>query len=403
MWNYDEGQTANSHQPREAKPMKQLESFTVEQFRGLRNLDMQGLGRINLLVGANNAGKSSVLEALSCYCRPLDGFHWLETGLKRFGRTGGVSRIEAVKWLFPQSSGSSPLRSYEQGQAVMRSTGQYGIEECRAEFEEFEAIRRPRKGAAAQEVVETLAGGVSGQDTGLGRRGAELRLHIQLASNVSWPGPSRSSRNRQLTIWDDKTIIKRRPRDEILLPVESLSAHQIQGDSASAEKFSEFRKMGLYAEATDILRQLDAGVRDVLVLAESGGIGRLYIKHAQTGLTPLGATGDGLRRCLQIAMTIPRVRNGILLVDEIESALHVSALARVFRLLASACKEHNVQLFATTHSLEAVDTILQAALADSQIDLVSYRLGNVPQGTTVVRLDESTLATVRNELGQEVR
>ena len=62
-----------------------------------------------------------------------------------------------------------------------------------------------------------------------------------------------------------------------------------------------------------------------------------------------------------------------------------------------------MQLFATTHSLEAVDTILQAALADSQIDLVSYRLGNVPQGTTVVRLDESTLATVRNELGQEVR
>jgi energy-coupling factor transporter ATP-binding protein EcfA2 len=387
--------------------MKQLESFTVEQFRGLRNLDMQGLGRINLLVGANNAGKSSVLEALSCYCRPLDGFHWLETGLKRFDRTRGVSRIEAVKWLFRQSSSPSPIQSYERGRAMMRSSGGYCIEECRAEFEEFEAIRRREKGSAAQEVVETLAGDVSGQDPGLGRRGAELRLHVKAGSNDPLAYvPSRSTRlDRQLTIWDDRTIIKRRPRDEMLLslPVELLNARQIQADSASAEKFSEFRKLGLYAEAVDILRHLDEGVRDVLVLAESGGIGRLYMDHARTGMTPLSACGDGVRRSLQIAMTIPRVRNGILLVDEIESALHVSALASVFRLLAIACKEHNVQLFATTHSLEAVDTILEASLVDSRIDLVSYRLASAPQGTTVRRLDEPTLATVRNELGHEVR
>jgi AAA domain, putative AbiEii toxin, Type IV TA system len=381
--------------------MKQIESFTIEQFRGLRNLRLQGLGGINLLVGQNNAGKSSVLEALSCYSHPLDGFHWLETGLRRSGRTRGGSRIEAVKWLFPQSSGSSPLKFYESGSAVIQSSGEFGVEECRAEFEEFEAIRKPRKGAAAREVVETLVEGVSGQDSGLGRRGAELRLRIEVGRSTGVVGPS--SRSRQLTIWDDKTIIKRTPKDEILLPVESLSAHQIQGDSASAEKFSEFRRMGLYSEAVEILRQLDDGVQEVLVLAESGGIGKLYVEHARTGLTPLSACGDGMRRALQMAMTIPRVRNGILLVDEIESALHTSALASVFRLLASACKEHNAQLFATTHSLEAVDAILQAALLDPQVDLVSYRLERGVQGTRAVRLDRATLATLRNELGQEVR
>ncbi len=383
------------------KPMKQLESFAIEQFRGLRDLELGGLGRINLLVGQNNAGKSTVLEALSCYGHPLDGFHWLETGLRRFGRTRGVSRIEALKWLFPQHSGSSPLQFYSGGWAVMRSVGLYGVAECRVEFEEFEAIRKPRKGAAAREEAETQVEGGSGQNAELGRRGAELRLQVRLGRNASVVGPS--SRSRQLTIWDDNTIIKRRPKDEILLPVESLSAHQIQGDSASAEKFSEFRRMGLYSEAIEILRQLDDGVQEVLVLAESGGIGRLYVEHARTGLTPLSAYGDGVRRALQIAMTIPRVRDGVLLVDEIESALHTAALASVFRLLASACKEHNVQLFATTHSLEAVDAILQAALPDPDVDLVSYRLERGTTGTRAIRLDEATLATVRNELGQEVR
>ncbi len=274
--------------------------------------------------GQNNAGKSSVLEALGCYGHPLDGFYWLETGLKRFGRTRGVSRIEAVKWLFPQHSSLSPLQFYPGGQVVMRSEGGYGVEECRAEFEEFEAIRKPRKGAAARDVVETSIEGGGGQETGLGRRGAELRLQTRMGARSTLAGPS--SRSRQLTIWDDKTIIKRQPRGEILLPVETLSPHQIQGDTASAETFSEFRRMGLYSEAIEILRQLDGGVKEVLVLADNGGAGRLYVEHVRTGLTPLSAGGDGMRRALQIAMTIPGVRDGILLVDE--RARECSRLAR---------------------------------------------------------------------------
>jgi AAA15 family ATPase/GTPase len=52
--------------------MSNLQSITIHQFRGLRDLELKDLGRINLLVGINNSGKTSVLEALSIYCHPLD-------------------------------------------------------------------------------------------------------------------------------------------------------------------------------------------------------------------------------------------------------------------------------------------------------------------------------------------
>jgi AAA15 family ATPase/GTPase len=42
-----------------------LESVTIHNFRGLRDLELRDLGQINLLVGINNSGKTSVLEALS--------------------------------------------------------------------------------------------------------------------------------------------------------------------------------------------------------------------------------------------------------------------------------------------------------------------------------------------------
>jgi predicted ATPase len=41
-----------------------IESIKIAGYRGLRDLSIDGLGRINLLVGKNNSGKTSVLEAL---------------------------------------------------------------------------------------------------------------------------------------------------------------------------------------------------------------------------------------------------------------------------------------------------------------------------------------------------
>ncbi len=45
--------------------MKHIENITIHKFRGLQELTLSNLGQINLLVGVNNSGKTSVLEAIS--------------------------------------------------------------------------------------------------------------------------------------------------------------------------------------------------------------------------------------------------------------------------------------------------------------------------------------------------
>ncbi|NLG65215.1 MAG: ATP-binding protein, partial [Actinobacteria bacterium] len=42
-----------------------LRSLELRNFRAFRHFSMEGLGRINLCVGTNNCGKTSVLEAVS--------------------------------------------------------------------------------------------------------------------------------------------------------------------------------------------------------------------------------------------------------------------------------------------------------------------------------------------------
>src|SRR5437660_11785081 len=44
-----------------------LNSLEIKNFRGFRHLQIERLGRVNLIVGKNNVGKSSLLEALQIY------------------------------------------------------------------------------------------------------------------------------------------------------------------------------------------------------------------------------------------------------------------------------------------------------------------------------------------------
>ena len=47
--------------------MLTLTNLKIQNFRLLKDVEIQQLGRVNLIVGKNNAGKSSVLEALRIY------------------------------------------------------------------------------------------------------------------------------------------------------------------------------------------------------------------------------------------------------------------------------------------------------------------------------------------------
>jgi AAA15 family ATPase/GTPase len=112
--------------------------------------------------------------------------------------------------------------------------------------------------------------------------------------------------------------------------------------------------------------------------------------------------GDGFRRVLTYALALFRCRDGgVLLIDEIETAIHYSALRDVYTWLVRACEQYNVQLFVTTHSLEAIDALLDAT--PEKLDTTYFRLFDTGEGPRVLRLSETELRTLRHELGDEVR
>ena len=47
-----------------------ISQLDIQAFRGIRNLDLENLANVNVLVGANNSGKTSVLEAIRFLSNP---------------------------------------------------------------------------------------------------------------------------------------------------------------------------------------------------------------------------------------------------------------------------------------------------------------------------------------------
>ena len=81
-------------------------------------------------------------------------------------------------------------------------------------------------------------------------------------------------------------------------------------------------------------------------------------------LIPLSAMGEGMTRIARLVLAIASSPDGVVLVDEIENGLHHSVLPKVWKVVDTAAKQFNTQVFATTHSFECVEATHEALGAD---------------------------------------
>jgi AAA15 family ATPase/GTPase len=364
--------------------MKHLDNLTIHRFRGLRDLNLQDLGQINILVGGNNSGKTSVLEAISTYCRPLDLLEWLNTSSRREIKYSRTLRLDALKWLFPQNKEEEQLNFYQR-ETHVSGNGKFSVRESRAIYQEFEGVE-------LSENDESQSSHDMGFDNTL--RGAEIELKAIISD-------SPKELSEYFEIWENERLTNRRIRSDAMLKVDTVTPFSPRIEQLQVDLLSQAISHRFKPEVIKLLQVIDSGIMDLVILSHGGNRTSLSIDHKQVGISPLSSFGDGVRRLLFIALTLAKVQGGVLLIDEIETAIHTEALSSSFAWIVHWCKQMNVQLFATTHSLEAIDAIWDAS--DSETDLVLYRLEKQESQTKAVRIERERLQRLREDLGQEVR
>jgi len=72
---------------------------------------------------------------------------------------------------------------------------------------------------------------------------------------------------------------------------------------------------------------------------------------------PIGSFGDGTWRMLALSVALAHAKDSVLLVDEIDTGLHHTVQADMWRLINEASKAFNIQVFATTHSEDCIHAL----------------------------------------------
>jgi len=118
---------------------------------------------------------------------------------------------------------------------------------------------------------------------------------------------------------------------------------------------------------------------------------------------PMQHLGEGVNRLFGIAIALVSAKNGFLLIDEIESGLHYSALLDLWRLIFDMAGRLNVQVFATTHSGDCLTAFTTAAQEEHASEGQIIRLGRDKHDDIVATLFDKADMAILNREEIEVR
>jgi hypothetical protein len=353
-----------------------LDSLLINNFRLLENFEVSRLGRINLIVGKNNTGKSTVLEALRIYAgngqrELLDSIsaeHDEKYRVKETERAELDSPLPFQDFFtgrcFPADDDTAiQIGSSHKPDDVLRVQHVFLAEERESVVDEVgETSYRVRRRIIPKTQLQDEVG--------------EVRQVLQISKADRRYPPffldSGSSRLR-MSASDAANFI----------PCSVIPTQFISPD----ELADEWDKIVL-TEYEDVVKQ---AMRIIAPEFENLSFVRndegrpaarpSFQRNAKVKLSdvarpvPLNSLGDGMLRILQLVLKLLSAKGGFLLIDEFENGLHYSVQEKVWTLLFDTAKKLDIQIFATTHSWDCIESFTKVAVARKDVDGVLFRMG----------------------------
>lgn len=333
-----------------------LETLAIRGYRGFESYQLNRLARVNLVVGKNNCGKTSILEAVELLVSGGNPTVFYDSIQRRvqvrapFGRRVRESPADISHVFFGHTIdvGTHFELSTEDGKYAL-STKVLPLDHASDEADDWERIRR------------------NWQQRGLFDADDEAALLFGLSvDGGSW------GTQMVLPVFEDGTVLfDRYPRSvangTIRTPVHFLTLESFD-PAAMGAMWNTVLEQRRETEILEDMRILEPDLDSIEYLVGTGIGSRILVGlKTRPRRLPIGTFGDGMRRLLALRLSFIGTTNGFLLIDEIDTGLHWTIMEEMWQFVVEVARKSNVQVFATTHSYDCIRGL--ASLIDSRPDL----------------------------------
>ena len=299
--------------------------FKINKYRKLEEIDVEKLSRVNIFAGGNNMGKTSILEAfyLASQLNDIPAFLDLERYRGKF-----LTQFHS-KWIDKNFINNIDIKGTFNNVSIDLLYSKEPTEENIEKTGYLDTI-------TAEALVDNNS----------------LISHIHLFASKE-----PELRYSKANILCQAAFTSPYRYNEKLLH----TAHKLAIENR------------YYDKVIDFIRDFLDGSIQKIDLVNDEGENRFKVTSSNLDRAiDITKYGEGLQRVFEIALLLGYCKNGILCVDEIDSAIHKSLLIKFTEFIQKTAKDFNVQVFLSTHSKECIDAFVENNYPDDE--LTAYAL-----------------------------
>lgn len=331
--------------------MCKIKKIEIKGFRGIKDLKLDDLHQVNVLLGNNNSGKSSTLEALMIMMGASKPLLALEMNVNRDYNN---IRKEDIQLFFYNCLSDTPINIngyFDGGVSRQLSISYFETEEKSVPVSDF----------GSSEIKSAPS---------------QFGLRYEYNDNQKEYNSTLSVHTNKISEYS----------------TEKEMSHRKAAFVAPRYNFNDFIKNfnkivtdKEKANVLDVLRFVEPRIKDVTVVGD-----KVMVDVGLDKLIPINVLGDGTRKMFTLVTAMYSVKGGVLIIDEVDNGLYYKTMSVLWSALLTAAKVLDVQLFVSTHSLDSLNALNRVLMEDECVDMQKE-----VELMTLRREDDDTITSYR--------
>lgn len=309
----------------------------INQFRGIKNLELNKCNNINIILGDNNSGKTSILEAIYL-TRSNEVYDVIDLIRNRISTTS----INHFTYLFHTGTNSIDISLKLENNSVDYSI-EYEKNKVLFNKEMFLSDYSEDENNYFSSLIDLYDKSINGEE------------QEKINGSINYNGEINQFEFLNLDLFLGKIVKKK----DDLLKIRYLNSFKHFTSSDSSIISNILKNDNMHKLFIRLIKIFDENIEDVVIIVDDLNNNSLYVKRKDENPMPLYLYGDGFKKAIYLTCELINASNGILLIDEIETSLSYKYLPNIFEFIIRVSEVINTQIFLTTHNKETVYSLLK--------------------------------------------